>query len=35
VLGGPLARYLIRRHRLAPEAQGAMSVGSTYAEEPA
>ena len=34
VLGGPLARYLIRRHRLAPEAQGAMSVGSTYAEEP-
>ena len=33
VLGGPLARYLITRNRLAPAAGPSLMVGSTYSEE--
>ena len=33
VLGGPLARYLITRHRLVPDAGSSLMVGSTYSEE--
>ena len=34
VLGGPLGRYLIRRHRLKPATVAHTTVGFTYAEEP-
>jgi ESS family glutamate:Na+ symporter len=33
VLGGPLARYLITRHRLVADAGSSLMVGSTYSEE--
>jgi ESS family glutamate:Na+ symporter len=33
VLGGPLGRFLITRHRLAPAADTLMTVGATYAAE--
>jgi ESS family glutamate:Na+ symporter len=33
VLGGPLGRFLVRRHRLEPATAGHTSVGFTYAEE--
>src|SRR4030095_8089404 len=34
ILGGPLGRYLIRRHGLKPTGDAHPSVGVTYAEEP-
>ncbi len=33
ILGGPLGRYLIRRHHLKPAGDAHTSVGFTYAEE--
>jgi ESS family glutamate:Na+ symporter len=33
ILGGPLGRFLIRRHRLEPTTAGQTSVGFAYAEE--
>ena len=33
VLGGPLAHYLIKQHRLTPGAGPSLMVGSTYTEE--